>query len=81
MHVMCASLANVGAISARFSARLAYAGALTALMRLAESAARHRPGASAVGTIAQTYETVLGCIEEFARSITRVRRPGVPPLG
>lgn len=74
---MCSTFASLGLISARFAARLVRAGALSALMRLAEKAVGLglglASGAGADAATAQTYAAVLECIEAFAPSVPQAR--------
>ena len=71
-----AALNDLGAISARFAARLVYAGALTALLRLAEKAPGRGAGAGAGDSQALAYEGLMHCFETFRRSVPQVSRRG-----
>ena len=84
MEKMFISFASLGLISARFAARLAEAGALSALMRLATKQREHcgevqagcGAGAGAGGDAAQPEMAALKCFTDYARLIPQVSRQG-----
>lgn len=63
-------IANLGRISARFLARLVYAGALSALERLGSKAAEH--GARTGAGEKEMEEARMKCFTTFARSVPQV---------
>lgn len=83
MSSSVSTLVGLSRASVRFAARLAHAGALSALERLAAKqlepsgeSAEHGAGAGAANTVAHAEKLVMGCCAAFGRAVPRVSHRG-----